>query len=132
MPKGEICSRTPEALDAVPRPRVDNAMVKSLAFDGMLDNVVRAAIEDLARAKGVHVRQPGSAADAARAGDCRGDPRWRQPAELQLEICWKGGFHQIGGRSASACSRKRLEVKRCGLRPRSSYLEARRRRKGFA
>ena len=29
--QGKICPRNPEALDAAPRPRVDNAMVKALA-----------------------------------------------------------------------------------------------------
>jgi hypothetical protein len=58
MPKGKICPREPEALDAAPRPRVDNAMVKALArafrWRKMLDEGAHATLEDLARAKGVN------------------------------------------------------------------------------
>ena len=73
---------TPDGAEWAPRPRVDNAMVKALArafrWRKMLDEGVHATLEDLARAKGVQrdLRQPGPAADAARAGDRRGDPRW--------------------------------------------------------
>ena len=55
--------------------RVDNAMIKALArafrWRKMLDDGVHATLEDLARAKGVErvLREPGPAADAARAGD---------------------------------------------------------------
>ena len=72
---------TPDGAEWAPRPRVDNAMVKALArafrWRKMLDTGVHATLEDLARAKGVHadLRQPGPAADAARAGDRGGDPR---------------------------------------------------------
>jgi hypothetical protein len=49
---------TPDGAEWAPRPRVDNAMVKALArafrWRKMLDDGVHAAIEDLARAKGVH------------------------------------------------------------------------------
>ena len=71
---------TPDGAEWAPRPRVDNAMVKALArafrWRKMLDTGVHATLEDLARAKGVarDLRQPGPAADAARAGDRRGDP----------------------------------------------------------
>ena len=58
MPKSKICPRNPEAQDAAPRPRVDNAMVKALArafrWRKMLDTGVHATLEDLARAKGVN------------------------------------------------------------------------------
>ena len=72
---------TPDGAEWVPRPRVDNAMVKALArafrWRKMLDEGVHATLEDLARAKGVNAtyvsRDP--AADAARAGDRGGDPR---------------------------------------------------------
>ena len=72
---------TPDGAEWAPRPRVDNAMVKALArafrWRKMLDEGVHATLEDLARAKGVarDLCQPGPAADAARAGDRRGDPR---------------------------------------------------------
>ena len=72
---------TPDGAEWAPRPRVDNAMVKALArafrWRKMLDAGVHATLEDLARAKGVArvLRQPGPAADAARAGDRGGDPR---------------------------------------------------------
>jgi hypothetical protein len=48
---------TPDGAEWAPRPRVDNAMVKSLArafrWRKMLDTGVHATLEDLARAKGV-------------------------------------------------------------------------------
>ena len=72
---------TPDGAPWSPRPRIDNAIVKALArafrWRKMLDTGVHATLEDLARAKGVRdLRQPGSAADVARAGDRGGDPRW--------------------------------------------------------
>jgi hypothetical protein len=49
---------TPDGAEWVPRPRVDNAMVKALArafrWRKMLDEGTHATIDDLARAKGVH------------------------------------------------------------------------------
>ena len=72
---------TPDGAEWAPRPRVDNPMVKALArafrWRKMLDEGEHATLEDVARAKGVDavLRQPSSAADAARAGDRRDDPR---------------------------------------------------------
>lgn len=49
---------TPDGAEWVPRPRVDNAMVKALArafrWRKILDEGVRATLEDFAWAKGVH------------------------------------------------------------------------------
>ena len=71
---------TPDSAPWAPRPRVDNAMVKALArafrWRKMLDDGVYATLEDLAKAgRSATLRQPGTAADAARAGHRRGDPR---------------------------------------------------------
>ena len=72
---------TPDGAEWAPRPRVDNAMVKALArafrWRKMLDEGVHATIEDLGagQRRARDLRQPGSAADAARAGDRGGDPR---------------------------------------------------------
>jgi hypothetical protein len=48
---------TPDGAEWVPRPRVDNAMVKALArafrWRKMLDDGAHATIEDLARSKGI-------------------------------------------------------------------------------
>lgn len=50
---------TPDGAEWAPRPRVDNAMVKALArafrWRRMLDEGVYGTLEELARAKGVHV-----------------------------------------------------------------------------
>ena len=80
--KGRPRDRVQSSAAWAPRPRVDNAMVKALArafrWRKMLDTGVHATLEDLARAKRVapsYVSRH-SAADAARAGDRRGDPRW--------------------------------------------------------
>ena len=71
---------TADGAEWAPRPRVDNAMVKALArafrWRKMLDTGVHATLDDLAKAKGVNA--PTSVvqcADAARAGNRRGDPR---------------------------------------------------------
>jgi hypothetical protein len=69
----------PDVAEWAPRPRVDNAMVRALArafrWRKMLDTSVHATLEDLAReGRARNLREPDSAADAARAGDRRGDP----------------------------------------------------------
>ena len=103
MPKGKICSRTPEALDAAPRPRVDNAMVKALArafrWRKMLDDGVHATLEDLARAKGVAptyvsrmLRLTLLAPEIVEA-----ILDGRQPAELQLDDLLEGVSAGVGG-----------------------------------
>jgi hypothetical protein len=87
---------TPDGAEWAPRPRVDNAMVKSLArafrWRKMLDTGVYATIDDLARAKGVgasyvsRVLRLTMLAPEIVAGILDG----RQSAELQLDDLLEG------------------------------------------
>ena len=87
---------TPDGAPWASRPRVDNAMVKALArafrWQRMLDDGVCGTIEELAERERVNARlhEPGAAADAARAGHRRGDPRRAAAGGMRLEDLLEG------------------------------------------
>ena len=82
---------TPDGSPWAPRPRVDNAMVKALArafrWRKVLDTGVYATLEDLAKAKGVHVTYVSRVLRVTLLAPeiVEAILDGRQPAELQLD-----------------------------------------------